>query len=241
MLKIAVCDDNPEDLARVTALLERYLARNHIPGAMDGYNNAMDLMDALSTGSYDLLLLDILMPGFTGLQAARELRRFDSETKIIFLTSSPEYAVESYRVEAFYYLLKPVKEGELFPILDKLLRELQKNENALLLTLPSGVVRLPLSRLEVLEINSKRLLFHLNDGSIREVRGTLSEYEPKLLKSGAFVKVHRSYLVNMDCILRLGANELTTCAGKTVPVSRLVSGEVRRAYLDYLFPKENEA
>ena len=61
------------------------------------------------------------------------------------------------------------------------------------------------------------------------------------MKSGAFVKVHRSYLVNMDCILRLGANELTTCAGKTVPVSRLVSGEVRRAYLDYLFPKENEA
>lgn len=241
MLKIAVCDDEPAELAHVTALLERYQARNHIPGHIDTFHNAIDLMDALGRESYALLLLDILMPGFTGLQAAREIRSFDSETKIIFLTSSPEYAVESYRVDAFYYLLKPVGEGELFPILDRLLRELRRGEESLLLTLPSGLLRLPLSRLEVLEVNSKRLLFHLSDGSIREVRGTLTEYEPKLLKSEAFVKVHRSYLVNMDCILQLKANELITCSGKNVPISRLVSGQVRKAYLDYLFSKEDEA
>lgn len=239
MLKIAVCDDNPSELAHVTALLERYQAQNHVPGRIDTYHNAMDLMDALGRESYALLLLDILMPGFTGLQAAREIRSFDRETKIIFLTSSPEYAVESYRVDAFYYLVKPVGEGELFPILDRLLRELRRGEKRLLLTLPSGLLRLPLSRLEVLEVNSKRLLFHLSDGSIRELRGTLAEYEQTLMQSGAFVKTHRSYLVNMDCILQLKTDELITCSGKRVPVSRLVSGQVRKAYLDYLFHKED--
>lgn len=77
-------------------------------------------MDALRGVNYQLLLLDILMPGFTGIQAAREIRTFDSETKIIFLTSSPEFAVESYGVDAFYYLLKHIREGDLFPVLDRL-------------------------------------------------------------------------------------------------------------------------
>ena len=239
MLKIAVCDDDNAELSHVTALLEQYQARNHIPAQVDGFHNAMDLMDALRSVNYQLLLLDILMPGFTGIQAAREIRTFDSETKIIFLTSSPEFAVESYGVDAFYYLLKPIKSGELFPVLDKLMQRLHRAEDTLLLTMASGVIRLPYSRIEVLEVNSKRLLFFLNDGSIGEIPGSLTQYEPQRLAHGGFGKAHRSYLVNMDYIQRLTGNELVTCSGVTVPVSRLLSNQVRKEYMDFLFRKED--
>lgn len=239
MLKIGVCDDDIGELSHVTALLEQYQAQKQIPAQVDVFHNAMDLMEALRRVNYQLLLLDILMPGFTGIQAAREIRTFDSETKIIFLTSSPEFAVESYGVDAFYYLLKPIREGNFFPVLDKLLQQFRRSEDALLLTMPSGVLRLPYSRMEVLEVNSKRLRFYLNDGSIREIHGTLSQYEPQLLERREFVKVHRSYLVNMDYIQHLKGTELITYSGVTVPISRLLSNQVRKEYMDFLFQKED--
>ena len=95
MLKIAVCDDDSGERAHVTALLKQYQAQNHLAARIDAFSSAVELMEALHGVNYDLLLLDILMPGFTGIQAAREIRGFDRETKIIFLTSSPEFAVES--------------------------------------------------------------------------------------------------------------------------------------------------
>lgn len=239
MLKIAVCDDDNGELSHITALLEQYQARKRVALRIELFHNATELMEALRGTNYQLLLLDILMPGFTGIQAARELRAFDSETKIIFLTSSPEFAVESYRVDAFYYLLKPIGADDLFPVLDRLLGQLHRAEETLLLTMPAGLVRLPYSSIEVLEVNSKHLLFYLNDGSLREISGTLTQYEPQLLGHGGFVKVHRSYLVNMDYIQHFKGNELTTCSGVTVPVSRLLSNQVHKDYMDFLFQKED--
>lgn len=239
MLKIAVCDDDNGELSHITALLEQYQAQKHIAARIELFHNAVELMEALRSTNYQLLLLDILMLGFTGIQAARELRTFDSETKIIFLTSSPEFAVESYRVDAFYYLLKPIKGSDLFPVLDRLLLQLHRAGDTLLLAMPSGLVRLPYSDIEVLEVNSKRLLFYLTDGSLQEIPGTLTQYEPQLLGHGGFVKVHRSYLVNMDYIRHFRSNELITCSGRAVPVSRLLSAAVRKEYLDFLFQKED--
>lgn len=239
MLKIAVCDDDNGELSHVTELLQQYQARNRLAVRIDAFLSAMELMDALRTTNYQLLLLDILMPGFTGIQAAREIRTFDSETKIVFLTSSPEFAVESYGVDAFYYLLKPIREDDLFPVLDRLLQQFRRAEDTLLLTMPSGVLRLPYSRIEVLEVNSKRLLFYLNDGSVREIPGTLTQYEPQLLARREFVKVHRSYLVNMDDIQHLKGTELITYSGVRVPISRLLSNQVRKDYMDFLFQKED--
>ena len=239
MLKIAVCDDDNGELSHVTALLQQYQARNRLAVRIDAFLSAMELMDALRTTNYQLLLLDILMPGFTGIQAAREIRTLDSETKIVLLTSSPEFAVESYRVDAFYYLLKPIREDDLFPVLDRLLQQFRRAEDTLLLTLPSGVLRLPYSRIEVLEVNSKHLLFYLNDGSIREIPGTLTQYEPQLLERREFVKVHRSYLVNMDDIQHLKGTELITYSGVRFPISRLLSNQVRKDYMDFLFQKED--
>ena len=97
---------------------------------------------------YDLLLLDVLMPGVSGMQAAREIRERNSRTEIVFLTSSPEYAVESYSVRAHYYLLKPVTEEKLFPILDRLMTDLKKTGDALHIKTQRSVVNLPYVKIE---------------------------------------------------------------------------------------------
>ena len=188
--------------------------------------------------AYDILLLDVLMPGMDGLMAAHEIRGFDTEIKIIFLSSSPEFAVESYAVNAHYYLLKPVRADKIFPILDRIFLDKARIDEALSIVQPSGLIRLPLGRVEFLEVYRKKLMFHFDDGSIKEIRGTISEFEEKLLCRDNFLKVHRSYIVNMEYINNLNQRNITTYGGKTVPVSRLLYNQVKEVYVQFPFTEK---
>ena len=189
----------------------------------------------MASGDYDIFLLDIMMPGINGMQAAHEIRSFDVGAKIVFLTASPEFAVESYAVKAYDYILKPVSKDKLFFILDAVIADEQKPLEGLTLKTQSGVVRILFSKLAFVEIMNKKLYFHLADGGVREVSSTLADFEDKLLTRPEFFKVHRSYIVNLWQVVELGSKELITNAGKTVPISRLLYVKVREAYMKHLF------
>jgi DNA-binding LytR/AlgR family response regulator len=191
-------------------------------------------------GDYDVLLLDVLMPGVNGMQAAREIREHNSRTEIVFLTSSPEYAVESYSVRAHHYLLKPASQEKLFPILDRLRDQFRRPEDALRIKTQSSVFSLPYGKIESVEVNAKTLYFYLTDGSVREVSGSLGEFEQALLKRPGFIKVHRSYLVNLQWAQELRSGELVTASGRRVPVSRTAYPQVRTAYTQFLFAEAEE-
>jgi len=221
MLRIAICDDDLQELSRISNLLNQYQTEKQPAFQYDSFSNALDLLEAMKRNAYYILLLDVLMPGLNGIEAAREIRSFDEEIKIIFLTSSKEFAVESYAVNAHYYMIKPGTAQKLFPILDRIFLEAQRGEDALQIKTASGFTRIPFGRIEFLEVFSKKLRFHLADGTIKEINGTLSDFESGLLCREEFIKVHRSYIVNMESILSLSAKELTTCTIQAVPISRL--------------------
>ncbi len=235
MLKIVICDDELQELSCISDLLSQYTTEKNAVCKQDAFLNAFDLLDAMKRQAYDVLFLDVLMPGISGLEVANEIRSFDSSVKIIFLTSSPEFAVESYAVDAYYYLLKPATVGKLFPILDRIFLEKDRTEETISIMQPSGLIRLPLGRIEFVEVYGKMLMFHFDDGSIKEMRGSISEFEDKLLCRDNFYKVHRSYIVNMEYIKSINAKEITTYAGQTVRISRLLSGKVKEAYMHFLF------
>ncbi len=235
VLKIAICDDDVHELTRLTNLLRKYQEERKSTLKYVTFSNAIELLHSVRKDNFDVLLMDILMPGFNGMQAAHEIREFNNKVKIIFLTSSPEFAVESYAVDAYYYLLKPCAGEKLFPVLDSFFLDSQKEEAALHIKTASGVLRIPFSRLEFLEVINKKLYFHLTDGSVKEIYGSLAEFEPQLLNREEFIKVHRSCIVNMSCIQELNAQELITYAKQSAPVSRLLYGKVREAYMQYLF------
>jgi len=100
---------------------------------------------------------------------------------------------------------------------------------------PSGLMRLSLTKLEYVEVQGKKLMFHFSDASVREARGSLSDFEDQLLCKDKFLKVHRSFIVNMEYIQMLSARELVTYAGLTVPISRLLHEEVKDTYMKFLF------
>lgn len=238
MLKIAVCDDSRELLEKVEKDLLEYESARITPVTVHTYSNAMELLDGLKKTDYDILILDIIMPGFTGMQAAHEIRKFNEEIKIIFLTSSKEFAIESYSVGAYYYLLKPVLKEKLFSVLDKVVSEITSKQESCVIYTHMGIVNIPFAKIECLEVYNKHLVFHLSDGSTKETRGALTDYENVFLERKEFLKIHRSYILNMDYIHSIEAGEITTYSGKRFPVSRLLAKDIKEHYMNYMFTKE---
>ena len=238
MLKIAVCDDSRELLEKVEKDLLEYESVRSTPVTIHTYTNAMELLDGLKKTDYDILILDIIMPGFTGMQAAHEIRKFNEEIKIIFLTSSKEFAIESYSVGAYYYLLKPVLKEKLFSVLDKVVSEITSKQESCVIYTHMGIVNIPFARIEWLEVYNKHLVFHLSDGSTKETRGALTDYENVFLERKEFLKIHRSCILNMDYIHSIEAGEIATYSGKRFPVSRLLAKDIKEHYMNYMFTKE---
>ena len=234
-MRIAVCDDHISELSRLSKLLNEYREKTKACFYYITYSDGVALLENVRKGYFDFLLLDVMMPLVNGMEIAHEVREFDGNIKIAFLTSSPEFAVESYAVEAFAYLLKPATAENLFPLLNKLFRSVQKPEDALTVKFQSGIASIPFSKLAHVEVMNRMLSFHLTDGSVKELVSPLSDYEEALLHRPEFIRVHRAFIVNLWQIQELRPTDILTYTGSILPVSRRLFAQVRKAYMDQLF------
>ena len=232
---IAVCDDQLEELTVLTGLLDAWQDQRHIPLRYRTFRSAGDLLDAAERERFTLYLLDVMMPGIDGMAAAREIRCFDAAADIVFLTSSPGFAYESYGVRALEYLLKPISAKLLFPVLDRLSLREQRPQDGLTLKAGATLVRIPFSQLAYVEVSGKHLFFNMTDGQVREVTGSLKDYEPLLLARPEFMRIHRSYIVNMLQIDELSPAGVHTFSGMSLPVSRLLYPQLQKDYMKLLF------
>ena len=117
-LKIAVCDDDTFFLRQAEHAVKRWAEEQDLTVELQLFDNGDSLLTASRTEQFDVLLLDIMMPLFNGMELAHVIRKTNTAVKIVFLTSSPEFAVESYDVKASGYLLKPLRYEKLCSVLD---------------------------------------------------------------------------------------------------------------------------
>ena len=237
-MHLAICDDNADELFRIATILEQYRSDREGSVTYETFHSAADLLETMQKRRFDVLLLDILMPGMTGMEAAKEIRQWNRQIPILFLTSSREFAVESYRVSAEDYLMKPAQQSDIFSVLDKLLAEFSREEDYLTLKTADGVIRLPFSGIVYVEVMNRNVQFVLPSGEIKEIHGYLSDFEADLLAAPNFIKPHRSYLVNLQHVTELGKTGLATTVNKIVPVARNLFVRTKAAYMKYLLTRK---
>lgn len=237
MVKIAFCDDEISELDKVSALLEQYRAERSHEIEYTVFQSSLDLLAEIERGvRFDILFLDILMSGENGIEAAAEIRNYDSNVKIIFLTSSSEFAVQSYTVKAYFYLLKPVSTENFFPLMDSAISECEKERSSgLILQCKSGITLLEPTRLEYCEVIHRTLFIHLVSGKVLESIGSLDELSSQLEPFGCFLRPHRSYLVNLEYVQNLSYRAITMSSMAEVPIPRGKYREIKEAYLAYAF------
>ena len=159
MTRIAFCDDDAALLHQMQDFLEQYRTLRGVQLELFPYTKPMELLADIEAGvRFDVLFLDVLMPGINGINAAREIRRYDTAVQIIFVTSSSEFAVQSYVVGAYYYQLKPIWKDSFFRLTDAVLAECRKRtQHSLILRCKSGVTRITLDSLEYCEVQGRTL------------------------------------------------------------------------------------
>lgn len=233
-MRIAICDDDEMALARLSELIVKYQANRRINIDCHCFHNGIDFLANIKGGEYDLILLDVLMPGINGMQIAQELRQLDDNVRLIFISASAEFAIESYRVRAYGYLLKPAEANTLYPLLDKALSELSiQKEQKFILKTREGIVGISFTNLEYLEVLNKSVSIYLADGTIHIVTAKLADFENKLLQRPEFLKTHRSYLVNLNYVQSIDMSCIVTKNGYRIPVSRQRRNYVQESYIRF--------
>ncbi len=123
-MSIAVCDDEPLECCRLSTMIRELLEERELSYSLRRFQSGRELLDAAE--KFDLIFLDILMDGIDGMETARGLLERESESLLVFVSSSRDYVFEAYDVEAFQYLLKPVEAEKLKQVLLRALLKLKK-------------------------------------------------------------------------------------------------------------------
>jgi DNA-binding LytR/AlgR family response regulator len=242
MLQIAVCDDNIDELSNMVQLIDLYRTSNNLNCEHAVFPNGFELVSTLEKGKrFDIYCLDIMMPGFTGIDVAKEIRAFDKAAPILFFTSSPEFALESYSVKAINYVLKPISKEKLFFTFDEMLEQIrvEKNEEALIVKSNEGIQKILIANLVYAEVIGRNVLYHLRSGKVIECTEPFSSACEHLLKYGRFIRTHRAYLVNMQYVDTIGNQQVTLQTLSSVPISQGKAREIKQQYLNYQM-EENE-
>ena len=238
MIHIAICDDSKQERQILAALFKRYQELHATPLQIHIFQNGFSLLDAIDQGKrFDITILDILMPGENGIEIARNIRVSGTDTEIIFLTSSPEYAVDSYEVKAQNYLLKPVTEEKFFASIDSILDELDEKDTAsfIIYTTEKQYSRIRVSSLVYGEVTHRTITLHLADQTMISAVMTFTEFQDILKAYPDFIYPHRSYAVNMNYIQYVTKSDIILTDGQKIPLSRNNYAKISEQFLNFAY------
>ena len=237
-MNIAIVDDRKSDSDRLVGFIDTYMEQHGLQcGAIDRFSSGEDFLGAFTSGKYDLIVLDIYMGGITGMETAKRIRRMDHDCRIIFITTSPEFAVESYDVSASFYLLKPIEKSGVFAALDRCGLQATERARTVEVTTPFGKAALPVHDVSYTEYARRQVLVHLKNGQDMEVSMSQRDFSALLLQYPWFCDCIKGILVNFEDVDKLLEDRFLLKSGVQIPISRLKYRDVREQFLEYSYSK----
>ena len=222
MIRAAICDDNVKDLNHTCKLIDKYNENTSNKIIYDCFTNGMDLLSRITTGVfYNIIFLETVMPVINGIETASEIYKTSKATQIVFITSSRNFAVESYSVDALDYILKPISEKNLIHTITKFLQRYKDTESCeIIIKQKSGITLISSQDICYIEVIDHYLFYHMADKEVIKCRQKFYEIEQTFKNNEKFIKTHRSYVVNVDYIKKITPEGIYMKTGEIVPVSK---------------------
>lgn len=242
MIQVAICDDDSSDLKRLTTMLHTYFAgRPALEGQVTVFGQGDTLLEQAGTqGGFDLYLLDILMPGLNGIQTGRRLRALGDGGEIIYLSTTDDYAVDSYNVSAFFYLLKPVEKQKLFTVLDRAVEKLERRRSrqkspVIVVNTSQGPRRIQLYDIRYVERTGRIMRYHCTDGVVdsQTIRVSFKDMTAPLLADRHFCRCGASFVLNYQHVTGVSGQSALLDDGKALPLPRTAVAAFKSAWGRY--------
>ncbi len=198
MLHIAIIEDEDKAAETLCGYLRRFEEEMEEPAQVTRFSDARPFLEA-ETG-YDLVFMDIELPGMNGMEAARQLRSKDRQAKLIFVTNMAQYAVEGYQVDALDFMVKPVTYSDFSFKMKRALSAIKMSRvQWLVIQQSTGLTRISSGELLYVEVQGHTLTYHLERREPVKARGTLTDAE-RSLRQCHFLRCNNCYLVNPEKI-----------------------------------------
>ena len=235
MLRIAVCDDEQLYLDKARAMLEQYTAAHDMEITAEAFMNPSALLDSIEAGErHAIYLLDIYMPGVSGMSVATELRSRGVRSPIIFLTSSTEHAVEAFGVDATHYLLKPYTQQNFFAAMDKAMQSISAHaEESIVLKIDGEYRNVPVDHILYCEAANNYQRLWMKDSDTLLVRMTASELYDMLVGFDSFYRCGRAYILNLNHVKKVTANSAVLKTGVELPLPHSAVAPLRSAFFNH--------
>lgn len=233
MLQIAICDDELFYREKIQKLLEGYLKKRELPYKLHSFISGESFLKQCENNvKFDIVFLDISMEEIDGIQTAKRIRSFHSDTYIVFVTAFMDYALEGYKVNAVRYLMKDTLDLALEECMTAILQKMQVAQ--VTFPFPEGEKKLYTDNILYVESKGHKSIFHyMEDGLvIYQIYDKLDNVERKL-EDCHFLRIHKSFLVNMKHIRKVGNYTAYLDTNEELPIPRLRFQTVKEAFVDY--------
>lgn len=232
IVKIAVVDDSLEDAQRIVTYLEQFQGQHNLSFQVKVFYASFDFLEEYK-GQYDVIFLDIEMPGSNGLEVAREIRQRDQAVGIIFITSLAQYAIDGYEVQAIDFMVKPVGYCNFSMKLLKAFRFFEAHrEQDILISHKEGILRILVSDIYYIEKEKDYLLFHTKQGCSR-TRGSIRDMKEKMDKL-PFSECTSGCLIHLNYVKRVGKDSVLLTSNQELPLSRRLKKQFTQDYINFI-------
>lgn len=238
MIELAILDDRMDDAEITRLAVEDFAKTAALPISVRMFDNPFDFLECVERdGGADIYLLDIIMPHMTGMQVAERLRRRGERCEIVFMTTSLEYGVDAFGVNAAGYLVKPVAKADLAKVLERVIGLLRRFDRpAVLIKINGGNRKVFAEEIVFIESFNHYRQVTLRDGQSLKTSATLGQLEIMLSDYKEFCSPHRAYIVNLEYVKGIQGNELLL-PEKNIPIAKNAYRRFKEYYLQYCFQK----
>lgn len=231
-MKIAVCEDEKEISEILSNYIDKYMKTTDTDYSIDVYSSAEDYKKSFIT--YDLLFLDYELPDMNGMELARELRRNNLETGIIFVSAYDTYVFESFEVNTFRYILKPIQESAIVKALKSFMALTQKERYIEVPTARKDNI-VSLSDIIYIESDGKYSIVRMINNCFYKSTKSISTYEEEINEyANSFFRTHRRFIVNLEYIGKVNGTLIVFRNGENAEISRRNVAGFNKRYTEYL-------
>lgn len=240
-MNIAIIDDIPQELERISRLINEYADYRHLSLDVKTFKSAEDFLSDYRPFSYTLIFMDIYMNGMTGVDAAATIRETDNKTLIVFLTTSPDHTFDAFNVHAYGYILKlPEDEAlraDIFRTLDDVTALRAPSEDVITVSADGENKVIPFSIILYAQAEKNYIkITDINNESCR-CRMTFSNMLSLLNTDSRFLQINRGVLINMDYIDTFEKDVCVLQGGHILPINLREQKKLNQIRKNYIFSK----